>query len=155
MELIVSMTVMGLVLGLTVPLFRDQIKVFEKHAGRMDAQQNARFGISMIDRELRAAGVGVPDMQPLIVLAAPNAITFNGDLVSRDSLDVGSVYYDPDVSANEASPTGLHYRLSAQDIQTRRISSRQAHPLRPRPSRSGLPQIRILTPADCRRCSAE
>lgn len=111
-ELVVAVTVMGLVLGLTVPLFRTQIKVFEKHAGRLDAQQNARFGISMIDRELRAAGVGLPDMQPLLVQAASNSITFNADLVSRDSADVGSVYYDPDVSIGEVSALTFANRIT-------------------------------------------
>jgi hypothetical protein len=103
MELVVAMTLMGVVVGLTVPLFRAQLKTYEKNAGRLDAQANARYGISMIDRELRAAGVGLPDPQPLIVLAAPNAITFNGDLVSRDEADVSAVYYDPDVSVSEVS----------------------------------------------------
>lgn len=112
MELVISLLVMGLVLGLTVPLFRNQLKVFEKQAGRADAQQNARYGISMIDRELRAAGVGLPDMQPMIVQVGPNAITFNGDLVSRDSTDVGSVYYDPDVSAGEVSSLTFAKRIS-------------------------------------------
>lgn len=112
MELVVSVTVMALVLGLTVPLFRDQIKVFEKHAGRLDAQQNARFGVSMIDRELRAAGVGLPDMQPIIVQAGPNAITFNADLVTRDSADVGSVYYDPDVPVGEVSALSFANRIT-------------------------------------------
>lgn len=112
MELLVALTVMGLVLGLTVPIFRNQIKTFEKTAGRADAQQNARFGVSMIDRELRAAGVGLPDMQPLIVQAAPNAITFNADLVSRDSLDVGSVYYDPDVPVGEISSLTFANRIT-------------------------------------------
>jgi hypothetical protein len=103
MELVVAMSLMGVVVGLTMPLFRAQLKTYEKDAGRLDAQANARYGISMIDRELRAAGVGLPDPQPLIILAAPNAITFNGDLVSRDSTDVSAVYYDPDVSASEVS----------------------------------------------------
>ena len=103
LELTVSMVVMGIVLGLTIPLFRDQIKFYEKNAGRVDAQQNARYGVSMIDRELRAAGVGLPDGQPLVVLAGPNAITFNGDLVSRNEDDVSAVYYDPNADESEVS----------------------------------------------------
>lgn len=100
MELTVGMVLMGLVLGLTVPLLSTQIKVFEKHAGRQDAQQNARFGVSMIDRELRTAGVGLPEPQPMLVEAGPYSITFNSDLVSRIQSDIGAVYYNPDVGAN-------------------------------------------------------
>lgn len=112
MELVVSLVLMGVVLGLTVPLFRNQLKTFENQSGRADAQQNARYGVSMIDRELRAAGVGIPDAQPMIVQAGPNAITFSGDLVSRDSTDVGSIYYDPDVSSGEASSLTFANRIS-------------------------------------------
>jgi hypothetical protein len=57
----------------------------------------------MIDRELRVAGVGVVDPQPLIVQAAPYAITFNVDLVSRDINDRGATYYDPDIDPNAAA----------------------------------------------------
>lgn len=102
-ELTAVMALMGLVLGLTVPLFRTQLKLFEKQAGRQDAQQNARFGVSMIDRELRTAGVGLPEPQPMIVQAGKYAITFNSDLVSRVQTDIGAVYYNPDVSASQVT----------------------------------------------------
>jgi prepilin-type N-terminal cleavage/methylation domain-containing protein len=103
LEMIISMTVIAVTLALTVPFFRNEIQAFSNIAGRDDAQQNARYGVSMIDRELRVAGVGVLDPQPLIVMAASNAITFNVDLVSRDKADLGAAYYDPDVDANAAS----------------------------------------------------
>ena len=103
LEMIIAMTVMAIALGLTVPFFRTEVQAFGNIAGRDDAQQNARYGVAMIDRELRVAGVGVVDPQPLIVQAAPYAITFNVDLVSRDINDRGAAYYDPDIDANAAS----------------------------------------------------
>ena len=62
------------------------MQAFGNIAGRDDAAQNARYGVSMIDRELRVAGVGVVDPKPLIVQAAPYAITFNVDLITRDQV---------------------------------------------------------------------
>jgi prepilin-type N-terminal cleavage/methylation domain-containing protein len=100
LELVIAVMLLGITLALTVPYFRTQVQAVGNVAGRDDAQQNARYGASMIDRELRVAGVGVVDPQPLIVQAAPNAITFNVDLVSRLKSDVGAAYYDPDVAAN-------------------------------------------------------
>lgn len=97
LEMILAMVLISLTLGLTVPLFRTQVQSLGNVAGRDDAQQNARYGVAMIDRELRVAGVGVVDAQPLLVQAAPYAITFNADLVSRDKADRGASYYDPDV----------------------------------------------------------
>jgi prepilin-type N-terminal cleavage/methylation domain-containing protein len=103
LEMVIAMTVMAIALGLTVPFFRNEVQAFGNIAGRDDAAQNARYGVSMIDRELRVAGVGVVDPQPLIVQAAPYAITFNVDLVTRDINDRGASYYDPDVDPNGAA----------------------------------------------------
>ena len=96
LELMIAIALIGITLALTVPFFRTQVQSFGNTAGRDDAAQNARYGVSMIDRELRVAGIGVVDPQPMIVQAAPSAITFNVDLVSRVQTDVSAAYYDPD-----------------------------------------------------------
>jgi prepilin-type N-terminal cleavage/methylation domain-containing protein len=103
LEMIVAMTMIAITLALTVPFFRNEVQAFSNIAGRDDAQQNARYGVSMIDRELRVAGVGVVDAQPLIVMAGSNSITFNVDLVSRIPADMGAAYYDPDVDPTAAT----------------------------------------------------
>ncbi len=103
LEMIIAMTLIAIVLGLTVPFFRTELQAFGAVAGRDDAQQNARYGVSMIDRELRIAGIGVVDPQPLIIQAAPYAITFNVDLVTRDKNDRGAAYFDPDIDPNAAA----------------------------------------------------
>lgn len=97
LELIIATLILSIILGLTVPFFRTQVQAFGNVSGRDDAHQNARYGVSMIDRELRVAGVGVVDQQPLLIQAAPNAITFSVDLVSRSFSDAAATYYDPDV----------------------------------------------------------
>lgn len=102
LEMVVAMTLIGVTLALTVPFFRTQVQAFGNVAGRDDARQNARYGVSMIDRELRVAGVGVVEPQPLLVQATPTALTFNVDLVSRLQSDAGAAYFDPD-----ADPTGV------------------------------------------------
>src|ERR1700716_294950 len=96
LELIIAITLIGIVLALTVPFFRTQVQAFGNTAGRDDAAQNARYGVSMMERDLRVAGIGVVDPQPMIVQAAPSAITFNVDLVSRLQSDAAAAYYDPD-----------------------------------------------------------
>jgi prepilin-type N-terminal cleavage/methylation domain-containing protein len=121
LEMIVAMTVIAITLALTVPFFRNEVQAFSAISGKDDAQQNARYGISMIDRELRVAGVGVVDPQPLIVQAAPYAVTFNVDLVSRDINDKGAAYYDPDIDANAVisipKTTKITLPLSAPVVQ--------------------------------------
>jgi hypothetical protein len=93
------MTVMITLLSVAVPFFRVQVRSVGANAGRMEAHLNAQFAVNAIDRDLRVAGAGIVDAQPLIVYAAPNAVTFNVDLVSTDAGDPGAVYLDPDAIA--------------------------------------------------------
>lgn len=102
-EMMLAVTIMLLVFAMAVPVFRSQLVAMDSHAGRADAQQNVRFAISTIDRELRVAGSGVLDNQPMIVQASPFAVTFNADLATRDTASeggaFGAVYLDPDLPA--------------------------------------------------------
>ncbi len=100
-EIMVSIVVLLLVFAMTLPLFRTQVRAMGSMAGRSDAQQNVRFAISTIERQIRVAGAGVADAQPLLVQADPFAVTFNADYATRDTAAeggaFGAVYYDPDL----------------------------------------------------------
>jgi len=95
--MMLSVIILLLVFGIAVPFFRTQIQAMDSHAGRYEAQQNARYGAATVDRELRVAGAGLPDVQPMVVQADQYAITFNADLASSVSGSVTAVYYDPDI----------------------------------------------------------
>lgn len=103
LEIMISITIMLLLFAMTFPLFRSQLRTMGSTAGRADAQQNIRFAISTIERQLRVAGAGVVDQQPLLVQADPFAVTFNADYAARDTAAeggaFGAVYYDPDLPA--------------------------------------------------------
>lgn len=96
-EMLIALTMFVAVFGLAVPFFKMQARSLGASAGRLDAQQNARYAQNTIDRDLRLAGTGVLPAQPMIVQADPFAVTFNADLVTRDPTDVDAAYYDPDV----------------------------------------------------------
>ncbi len=93
-EIMVSMTLLLFVLGVATNSFRKQSALIAAQSGRLEAQQTAQFTLSELDRELRLAGVGVADMQPVVVQADSMAITFNADLVSTVSGDPAGVYID-------------------------------------------------------------
>ncbi len=97
--MILSMTLMLAFLGMTAELFRRQSDSVSSSAGRLDAQQNARFAMSSIERELRMAGVGVPNAQPLLVMAGAMGITFNADLAALDTGDLAADYINPDADS--------------------------------------------------------
>lgn len=98
-EMILSMTLMMILIGLSTQLFRRQSNMVATQTGRLDAQSNSRYALSMLDRELRMAGAGVVDAQPLLVQAGALAITFNGDLVALDTGDLTAVYINPDADS--------------------------------------------------------
>lgn len=100
LEMLVSMALMLMVFAAVVPFFRVQLRSIGKNANLLDAQQNIRFALATIQRELRAAGAGVVDAQPMIVQASPRAVTFNVDLVTKDPNDPSAVYYDEDADAS-------------------------------------------------------
>jgi prepilin-type N-terminal cleavage/methylation domain-containing protein len=99
-EVLLAMSLMLVIIGLSTQLFRKQSSAVATQAGKLDAQQNSRFAMSMIDRELRIAGVGVVDAQPLLVQAAPLALTFNADLAALDTGDKSAVYINPDADSS-------------------------------------------------------
>lgn len=98
-EIMISMTLMLTIIGLSTQLFRKQSNAVATQSGRLDAQQNSRFALGNLERELRVAGVGVQDQQPLLVMANKLAITFNANLVSNDTGDMGSVYINADADS--------------------------------------------------------
>ena len=101
-EIMISMTLMLTIIGLSTQLFRKQANAVAAQSGRLDAQQNSRFAVSMLERELRAAGAGVVDQQPLLVMASATSLSFNANLVALDTGDLGSVYINADADSASA-----------------------------------------------------
>lgn len=101
LEIMISITILLLVFAMAIPLFRTQVRAMGSTAGISDAQQNVRFAISTVERQIRVAGAGVSDQQPLLVQADPYAVTFNADYAARDTASeggaFGAVYFDPDL----------------------------------------------------------
>jgi prepilin-type N-terminal cleavage/methylation domain-containing protein len=98
-EMMIALLLFVAVFGMAVPFFRYQARSVSQSSGRQDALQNARYAQNAIDRDLRIAGIGVVNNQPLLVQADMYAITFNADLTTSDSADPTSIYYDPTVDS--------------------------------------------------------
>lgn len=110
-EMTVAMMILLLITGAAVQYFRRQASMVTKETARMDALQNAQFAASQIERDLREAGAGVVDVQPMIVQLDTQAITFNANLVSIDSGDVRAVY-----QLSDANPNGVRAMLSGEAL---------------------------------------
>ena len=109
-EVIVAMTMVLIIMSIATKFFMQQTRLLSNQSGRLEAQQNAQFSLATLDREIRVAGIGVVDAQPILVQAEPRAITFNADLVTRISGDPSAVYVDPDVDETSTISIGLAAR---------------------------------------------
>jgi type II secretory pathway pseudopilin PulG len=110
LELLLSMLIMMVVIAVSVQTFRRSSNLLASQAGRLEAQANARFAITSIDRDLQVAGDGIVAGQPILVQAAQTAITFNVDLVSTDTTDPIAVFHDPSA---DTSTTSVLRRINA------------------------------------------
>lgn len=99
-EIIISLMLLMIITGVAVQFLRKQTGLVTRETSRMDAMQNAQFAGSQIDRELREAGAGVADAQPMIVQVDSLAMTFNANMVSIDTGDVRAVYQLRDADTN-------------------------------------------------------
>jgi prepilin-type N-terminal cleavage/methylation domain-containing protein len=101
-EMMLSVTILLVIMGAAVQFLRRQSNAVAVASRRMDAIQNARYATAEIERELREAGAGVADEQPMIVQADSDAITFNANMTSTDPQDVRSVYRSADADSAAA-----------------------------------------------------
>lgn len=111
-ETLVAMTMVVLLMSIATRYFMQQTRMLSQQSGRLEAQQNAQFSLATLDREIRVAGIGVVDAQPILVQAHPRAITFNADLVSRVANDPSAVYIDSDADSSSTLAFPLSERLA-------------------------------------------
>ena len=99
-EVVISLFILMVIMGSAVQFMRKQTGLVTRETSRMDAMQNAQFASSQIDRELREAGAGTADAQPMMVQVDSLAMTFNANMVSIDTGDVRAVYQLRDADTN-------------------------------------------------------
>jgi len=106
LEIIVAMALTLAVFAITLPFVRAQTRALGTSAGRLDADQLARYAQRAIDHDLRLASA--VNGQPLIVQAGPMAISFNANLLATDTIDPGAV----DLQSGAATSLTESWRLS-------------------------------------------
>jgi len=100
-ELLVALTLGGIVIASMVSFFVIQTKSSRLAHARIEAVQRARFAAEILRRETSLAGAGIPDAQPLVVYAGPNDFVFSVDLASSTPGDRVAVYQLPDAPLAE------------------------------------------------------
>lgn len=105
-EIIVAMSLTLAVFAITMPFLRTQTRALGAAAGRLDADQIARYALRAIDADLRQAAAD--EGQPLLVLAGPMAIAFNANLLAADTADAGA----RDIETGAATTLTESWRLT-------------------------------------------
>ena len=95
-EIIIALTLLSILGAAAVTFLVKQTRAVMVISGRLDAQQNVSFAIDALSHDLRVAGVGLGNQQPMVIEANPYAVTFNADLVTTDTSAVTTAtYFDP------------------------------------------------------------
>lgn len=103
LELVIALGLFSIILVASLGFYRQQGRAFSEGNERMTLMQNLRYGTSTLEQNLRAAGVSVPDRQPVVVYAGAATFSFNANYASRSTADYHAVYRDPDLAASAAS----------------------------------------------------
>lgn len=105
-EILVAMTLTLAVFAITLPFLRVQTRALGTSAGKLDADQIARYAQRAIDRDLRLASADAG--QPLLVMAGPMAISFNANLTAADTSDPAAA----DIETGGATTLTESWRLT-------------------------------------------
>jgi prepilin-type N-terminal cleavage/methylation domain-containing protein len=97
-EIVVAVSLTLAVFAITLPFVRAQTRSLGSTASRLDAEQIARYAQRAIDKELRLAIA--EDGQSMIVMAGTMAISFNANLLARDTSDANALEIDEDADSS-------------------------------------------------------
>jgi prepilin-type N-terminal cleavage/methylation domain-containing protein len=97
-EMIISITLLAIIGAVAVPFYLRSLRSVANTSGQQDAGQSVAFALNFINHDLRLAGQGTVAGQPAIVQMSDSAVTFNANLVTKDtSAATSGAYYDPNV----------------------------------------------------------
>lgn len=102
-EMIMSITVFTIVLGVASRFLMLQSVGFRQANVAVNAGQNLRFAADIVRQDVAVAGANVPDHQPVLVYAGVSALAFNADFTSNLPDNVAAVFRDPDAPAGQVS----------------------------------------------------
>jgi prepilin-type N-terminal cleavage/methylation domain-containing protein len=105
-EMLVALIVFSAVLAGALAFLRAQGRSFSLGSQRVAMLQNGRFAIDLLEKDLRTAGAGAPDIQPPLIYLGSSVLAFNANYLTNTPGDVFAVYYNPDaVTGSTAAMT--------------------------------------------------
>jgi len=112
LEMMIALVVFSIVLAGALAFLRAQGRSFTLGSQRVTMLQNARFAFDLLDKDLRTAGAGAPDIQPQLIYIAGSVIAFKANYLTNTPGDVFAVYYNPDAPNGSTDAAGLAQRFT-------------------------------------------
>jgi len=120
-ELLVALTVFGVVISITLGFVSRQNAAFSEALDRLGALRNVRYAIETLAQDLEALGNNVPLEQPALVYGDENVVVFSADYATNVDGDPFAVFHDPDApngqvrapSSSFTIPTTAHSAASS------------------------------------------
>jgi len=112
LEMMIALVVFSFVLAGALAFLRAQGRSFSLGSQRVAMLQNARFAFDELDKDLRTAGAGAPDIQPQLIYIDGSVIAFNANYLTNTPGDVFAVYYNPDAPNGSTDAVGLAQRFT-------------------------------------------
>lgn len=94
LETLVALTLLGVLITLTLRALDDQVRLFREGTTSADALQNARFSMSVLEKDLATVGTNIAPEQPFLVYADTHVVVFNADYTSPVANDPFAVFID-------------------------------------------------------------
>ena len=105
-ELLVALTVFGIVITVTLGFVAKQNTAFHTGIERLGALRNVRYAVDALVQDLETLGTNVPATQPSLIYGDENVVVFSADYAANVS-DPFAVFHDPDAPAGQVqAPTG-------------------------------------------------
>lgn len=105
-ELIVALTVFGVVITATVGFMAKQNAAFQTSIQRLIALRNLRYAATTLSQDLQTLGTNVPDAQPALFYGGPDVVAFSADYATNIANDPFAVFHDPDAPTGQVQAPG-------------------------------------------------
>lgn len=112
LEMMIALVVFSVVLAGALAFLRAQGRSFTLSSQRVAMLQNARFAFDELEKDLRTAGAGTPDIQPPLIYLGASVVAFNANYLTNTPGDVFAVYNNPDAPNGSTEAVGLAQRFT-------------------------------------------
>ena len=117
-ELLVALTIFGVVISTSVAFMAKQNSAFQNGVHRLVTLRNLRYAVSTLSQDLETLGTNVPNAQPALIYADDDVIAFSADYATNVDHDPFAVFYDPDAPTGQVAAPSSGFSIPNSSVTT-------------------------------------